>query len=181
MLKMLVRQATRSVAEALLAGGAVHRRALVAGAAAGHAGTAARRSALRVRCAPDELMERAVVGTFLGALGQGLRVDRLEPGAAIRIHDGHDDLGTARHVKDDPVELRSARGDLDELSWEYWIHGVSVPATSAFDREREATDQALLLHVALRVRLDPRDLARVVPHAPRGALLGLADRPRHDS
>src|SRR3954468_20856713 len=128
MLKMLVRQATRSVAEALLAGGAVHRRALVAGAAAGHAGTAARRSALRVRCAPDELMERAVVGTFLGALGQGLRVDRLEPGAAIRIHDGHDDLGTARHVKDDPVELRSARGDLDELSWEYWIHGVSVPA-----------------------------------------------------
>ena len=80
-------------------------------------------------------MEREVVGTFLGALGQRLRVDRSKGGPAIRVHDSrrrpwNGSARRRRSRRSPALRSQSSRVPL----------GVSDPSTQRTDRGERLLD-----------------------------------------
>jgi len=61
-------------------------------------------------------MQCSVVGTRFRALRHHLAIDRAQDGAATAIRYCHDDLGGARDVEHDAVDLRALGGDLHEVA-----------------------------------------------------------------
>jgi hypothetical protein len=111
----------------LLAGRTVHRPACVTGAPPAHSRPTASRTASRRRRPADEETQCPISGALLRALAHHLRMNRSEHGATGRIHHGHHDLGFARGVEHDSVELWAAAGDLDEFASTDGLHRYSVP------------------------------------------------------
>jgi hypothetical protein len=71
-------------------------------------------------------MQCPVIWSLLRALAQQLRMNRSEHRTAAWIDYRHNDLRFARYVEHDPVTLRSAAGDLDELASAHGLHRNSV-------------------------------------------------------
>src|SRR6516162_3588786 len=103
-------------------------------------------------------MQCFVVGTFLRPLAQRLRMNGAEHGPSAGIHHGHYDLGPARGVEHDPVELRSVACHLDAFAGACWLHrhsvltDVLVAADAALPRKDVGTDW-LACRVSAKVKL----------------------------
>ena len=70
------------------------------------------------RCRPtDQEAQSPVLGPFLSAIGQRIRMNSAEHRSTARIDDSDDDLGAARRVEDDAFELGAATSDRYEITW----------------------------------------------------------------
>jgi hypothetical protein len=114
------------VPASLPAGRAVAWRARVAGASSPAPAPTARRIMDRRRCPTEEKTQRPIVRTIRLSLGQGLRMNRAERRPSAGLHHGHHYLCAARHVEHDPVHIRAATRDLDEITWSDRLHREKV-------------------------------------------------------
>lgn len=72
--------------------------------------------------AANEQAQRPIAWTRLLALGQHLRIDRAKDRPAGGVNHGDDDLGAARSVKHESVELRAAVRHLHQVACAYRVH-----------------------------------------------------------
>ncbi len=93
-----------------------------AGASSPAAGRAARSGARRWGRPAHEQTQRPVVGTLALALAQHVRIDRAKDRAAGGINHGDDDLGAARSVKHESIELRAAVRHCHQLACACRVH-----------------------------------------------------------
>lgn len=157
----------------LPAGRAVHRptRPTRVAGVSSPGGHAAAGCAVNGRRRPtDQQTQGSVVGAFLRPLGQRPRVNRSEHGTSAGVHHGYHDLGSARHVEHDPVELWAAAGDLDEFAGACRLHRQSVLSPRDGTRARRdaptarrqtAADQPVAAVRSLELRADPAVLEQV--------------------
>jgi hypothetical protein len=110
----------------LLAGGAVDRRARVAGASLSCAGPDAFTAANRRWRPSDEKAELMVARTILSPLAHTVGVNGAEHWPAARIEHGHHDLRSARHVEHDPVAHDPAVVDAYAITGMHHGHRRSV-------------------------------------------------------
>jgi hypothetical protein len=111
----------------LPAGRAVRWRARVAGASSPAAAPAARGVMDWRRCPTEEKTQRPIVRALRSSLGQGRRMNRAERRTSAGFHHGHHDLRVARHVEHDPIQIRAATNDPNELTWADGLHREKVP------------------------------------------------------
>jgi hypothetical protein len=76
--------------------------------------------------AANKQTQRPVGRTLLLALRQGVRIDRPKQRAAGRVNDSDDDLGAARRIKHEPIELLAAVRHFHEIAWAYRLHAISL-------------------------------------------------------
>lgn len=154
---------------ALLAGRAVPGRARVPWPSVRAALAAACCTADGRRSPANEKTQRPIAGTFLGALGQGLRMDRAKHRSADRIDNCHHGLGAARRGEHDPVEFRAAGRDSYKLTRVRRVHQSSVPrpAGASFPVCGCSCEAA----IAPCARYVPEAVARTTHSAPSAATL----------
>lgn len=113
-------------AMSLLAGCAVRRPALVAGASLPTARRTASRAVDRRRRPPHQQTKRPVIWTLFGARHQCPWTDSAKQRPAGGVDHSHDDLGATGRVEHDPVKLRTAVSDLHEFSYANRFHRLSL-------------------------------------------------------
>lgn len=107
----------------------------MAGASSPDAAPAARCIMDWRRCPTEEKTQCPIVGTLLPSLRQGRRMNRAERRPSAGFHHGHHYLRLARHVEHDPVQIRTATRDPNELTWGDRLHQENVPRPTPLDGE----------------------------------------------
>jgi hypothetical protein len=121
----------------------VRGRACVAGASSPAASPAARCIVDWRRCPTEEKTQRPIVGTLLPSLSQGRGMNRAERRPSAGFHHGHHYLCVARHVEHDPIQIRTATRDPNELTWGDRLHQETVPRRALHRRSTGGCHQEL--------------------------------------
>ncbi len=79
------------------------------------------------RSPTEEKTQSPIVGALLPSFGQGAGMNRAERRPSAGFDHGHHYLRVARHVEHDPIQIRTAARDPNELTWADRLHREKVP------------------------------------------------------